>query len=395
MADKAAARNRSIIAQEDTNLFGGSFTPFRDLWNAVAGDLGITTKRMRNQALAQAAEEESIWRDTTAQLKADIGRQRALAGSPEDVETLRTFETQLDRANRMRQSSNPDLAKAGISLLGKIMDEQRAFAGQQEVQRINAESAAAANERELGKERWDRFSGLYDDLHRESQDFLTIQGSYRALQAAYSGEGEPGNAQDIAAINSIQRMIDPGVSVREGDVSLLMNYAGVPDILVTAANRVTKNGGRFTAEERRAMVALGRELMVGANQKQAETNVRFQSAGQAGELPAKYVSELLIPLVDTGSAGALNFGAPTPTGDASITGEETPSGVMRDTITGIGDMYQGARRGVANTLEALDGLGGGGEGGEVPSSEPLSGLRNWARRNFPTRAERARRPVND
>ncbi len=363
--DARAAANRSskggrvFHAPGDTNLFGGSFTPFKDIWNAAAADLGITTKRMRNDALETAASEEAVWRDTSEALHNSIAESRGAATNPADLKQLRTLDTQLSAARRMTQSANPKLQEQGYNLLGKITDSQRAFDERQEVQQIAKDTHDEQMRNELGATRWSRFNSAYDDLHRESSNFLTVQGSYRALQSAYAVDGEPGNANDIAALNSIQRMIDPGVSVREGDVALLQNLAGVPDILITAANRVAKGGGRFTPAERKELLELGRQLMGGANEQQAQTNVRFQGMGQAAELPDSYVGKLMIPLVDTGGENRLNFGKDATIGGggdggAEPTGEETPASVMRDTAVGVGDLYQGARHGVTNVLEGLN-----------------------------------------
>lgn len=274
---------------------------------------------------------------------------RKAAMSPEDRAQLDVLDSQAEYGTRLMLSSNPELRAMGRSVMEKALAGQQSFATTNEAQALAAET-------KYGEQNWSRFSGLYDDLYRESSAFLEIQRSHGVLKSAYTGRGEPGNANDLAAINSLQRMIDPGATVRDGDVSLLQNLAGVPELLVTAANRVAKKGGRFTPQERAELIALGDRIMSAANEKQAATNVRFQDQAIAGELEESLVRRLAMPLTDTGVGGqGLNYGTNV-TGDAQPTGEETPEGVIRDTVVGLGDIYQGARRGVGNVFESI--LGG-------------------------------------
>lgn len=255
-------------------------------------------------------------------------RLRNQAITTEDRAQLDVFDTQAEFARRLLLSSNPELQAMGRDTIGRVFAGQQQFATTNEAQQIAAEAS-------LGSERWTRFTSAYDDLYRESTPFLEIQRSYGALRAAYQGEGTPGNTADLAAINSLQRMIDPGATVRDGDVSLLQNLAGVPEFVVTAFNRVAKEGGRFTPQERAEVVALGNRLMTAANARQAETNVRFQDLGAAGELPQSFVDKLKIPLTDTGEGtGALNFGtqqdgpAPLEVGDVVDTPPAGPPGTL-------------------------------------------------------------------
>lgn len=344
------AAKRPVFHAGDSNRF----TPFKDIWNSVAADLGITTKRMKEDALAQAAADEAVWRDTSSALSSSIAAAREGAANPEDLRQLATLDKQLYAARRLAQSSNPKMQEAGIALLGQVAGAQRAFDAQQEVDAIKREADEREQRTLLGDTRWNRFTSTYGDLHKESSTFLAKQAGYGALIASYSGEGEIGNANDVAAINSLQRMIDPGVSVREGDVSLLQNLAGVPDILITGANRVMKDGGRFTPEERRAVVQLGKQLMAQANGEQSERNARFQGIGIEGELPEGYVNKLSIPLVDVGGAERLNFGAEQPE-NRQPSGREDPASVVGDTVQGVGDIYSAMRHKVTDVLEGLSG----------------------------------------
>lgn len=281
------------------------------------------------------------------------------ATTPQDRAQLEGLDTQAKVARSYMLSNNPELQKLGRELSASLFTEQRNFATTNEAQ----ERAGVAA---LGAQRWDRFKSTYDDLYRESTDFLDIQRAYGVLRSSYAGEGEPGNAADIAAINSLQRMIDPGVSVREGDVSLLQNLAGVPDWLITAANRVAKGGGRFTPQERAELVRVGDKIMAAANEKQTGTNARFRAVGEVGELPPAYLDRLSIPISDTGAgATGLNFGKPAlEAGAAARDGRGGAIDLQTDsTARMVGESVQsGAATAAGQALDFLGGLTGLGGG---------------------------------
>lgn len=379
-------RNQRIVAQEDTNLFGGSFTPFRDLWNAVAGDLGITTKRMRNDAIARAAEEDAIWQDTSSALKEELGRQRTAAVNDNDRAQLRVIETHLDLANRMRMSSDPKMHEAGINLLAKVTDQQRAYEEQQEAQRIARETQQAATRREIGETAWTRLNQVADDLRTESAPFLNQKEAWGRIKASMA---DPSEAGDYALLYAVHKMLDPTSTVLASEFQNSQNLAGVPEILVTARNQL-RDGERLTPERRAAFVKMAEEQYRQSSEQQSERNSRYLERARAGGVPDELLESLQIPVFSPGDIPT-NFGVDKSLTEG-VTGEETPAGVVADTLAGVGDLYQGARHGVTAALELLDGAEEHELEAEgirpVPSSERLSGLRNWVHRTFPRPEDR-------
>ena len=67
-----------------------------------------------------------------------------------------------------------------------------------------------------------------------------INGGWQSLKASY-GFRHTG-LSDIAMINSFQRMIDPGATVREGDVALIQSALPVLRRLTTRGWRTTRGG---------------------------------------------------------------------------------------------------------------------------------------------------------
>lgn len=76
-------------------------------------------------------------------------------------------------------------------------------------------------------------------------------------ERVFIGLAQNNTVGDIAAINALQRMIDPGVSVREGDVTLLEMATPWVSYLALLKEKAT-GGGRFLQEEREKMANLAR-----------------------------------------------------------------------------------------------------------------------------------------
>ena len=81
---------------------------------------------------------------------------------------------------------------------------------------------------------------------------------------------------DMAIINGYQRMIDPGATVREGDVDALIASMAKSEQLRAFVNQYIGTGGRFTPEGRQALA----ELVL----NQYNANVDARVPGLAGQL---------------------------------------------------------------------------------------------------------------
>lgn len=386
------ARNDQPAPHEDTNLFGGAFTPFRDIWNSVAADMGITTKRMRENALAQAAEEEAIWRDTDSSLREELARQRGATTNPDDLAQLRTLETQMDMAGRMRSSSNPKLMEAGVQLVGKIADEQRAFNDRQETQRIAEETRLASIEREVGQEAFTRMQGIADDLRNESGSFLKQREQWGTVNAALSLP--PSAASDMALIFSFMKVLDPQSVVREGEFATAANAGGVPDIMMTAYNNLLRDGQRLTADQRKSFYDQARQMYLTGAEAQRERNGRYLERARASDVPEKYHDSLTIPVelatppVDFGPDGSARPAAPVRSDDPRM--GNTYEDLADSTSRQIGDsVREGAKTAGGRAAEFFRGLVNSPGRSQVPTEYGTGGtLEEYE-------APRRRRPVND
>lgn len=232
----------------DTNLFGGSFTPFRDIWQDFAGSLGIETKRMRLDALEAAAQEEAVWRDANEQLHGSLAAQQELAYTPEDLSTLATLQTQATIADRMRQSPNEAVRDAGMRMFSDILAAQRDFAQKQEADRIAAETLRA--DTSLGAEnlRYERDMKLSNDLRRDvvtpfQQQMLNFSKA-RELLATGDRLG-----YDFAFTMAIQSL--DGSVVRDSE---RLAYTGSSGLTAQAVDLFNKWQGERSEEAEAALV---------------------------------------------------------------------------------------------------------------------------------------------
>jgi hypothetical protein len=114
---------------------------------------------------------------------------------------------------------------------------------------------------EMPAEKIDRLVSLSNLLKAEPvyQEIVEIGGAWQALQAAHATSNT--GLSDIAMINSFQRMIDPGVSVREGDVALMNQAQGVFDRLdIEFVGGQLTAGSQLSPPQRARMMALGRAI---------------------------------------------------------------------------------------------------------------------------------------
>lgn len=111
---------RSDRLPTDRNMFGGEFTPFRDMWNAVAGDAGITTKRMRTMAADDAAEEARLTGYLNEQIGSSLKEAGLLATEPTDRAQLLELDNKRRRYSALAQHHDPAVRTAALSQLAQI-----------------------------------------------------------------------------------------------------------------------------------------------------------------------------------------------------------------------------------------------------------------------------------
>lgn len=127
------------------------FTPFRDIWQTLADDLGITTKRMRESRLDMAGDQELALRNSNMAL-AEVIR----TGSPEEqaiaAQRMRDVAAATSRnMGAIRRTGQPELNIASAGELTAPFYQQR------EQGRLAGEADTQNKMFELAKQRRDEF----------------------------------------------------------------------------------------------------------------------------------------------------------------------------------------------------------------------------------------------
>ena len=111
------------------------------------------------------------------------------------------------------------------------------------------------------------------------------------LEAVETGLSASNGAGDIAAINAFQRLVDPGVSVREGDVKLLQSATAWLDRMNPEyLKEQIQTGAKLPAETRQQMLQLARELYVSRARSYGErVGDLFKKQAEAAKIPFELV----------------------------------------------------------------------------------------------------------
>ena len=167
-----------------------------------------------------------------------------------------------------------------------------------EIQKQQIEEEQKANAPVYSKEQL----SLYDKLYQNVQQNPLIKNAIEAnvsLNVIESQLAEKTGNGDVTALNAFQRMVDPGVSVREGDVKLLQTAMSRMDRLGLSVKNVIE-GDKFTEKARKELLSSAKKIAKArmGYAKQPITDLR-SVAEKAGINPddviREEVTELSIP----------------------------------------------------------------------------------------------------
>lgn len=221
---------------------------------------GIGAKATTDAATIRADADKSVAQTVTEGKAAEGAADRAMSY---DIEKLRA-NTQIYSDDIKR-----DIAEQGYTSAEKIA--QWTLANKAYTAELEAGGGARRGTVELGLSpgQVDRVDALAADYNadKDYQALQKLQREFERATEAYARVKEealdPKNenrvvtgSSDVALINIFQRFIDPGVSVREGDVELLQKTTSFIDELKLKLNRARDSGYKLTPASRKEMYEL-------------------------------------------------------------------------------------------------------------------------------------------
>jgi hypothetical protein len=101
-------------------------------------------------------------------------------------------------------------------------------------------------------------AGLRDEYYQlpAVKQFTGIQDAYNQVRTAASN---PSGVNDLALIFGLMKMLDPGVSVMEGDVQNVKKTAGIPDQIYGLFSRA-RDGQQFSPEQKQQILRTAEQV---------------------------------------------------------------------------------------------------------------------------------------
>jgi hypothetical protein len=205
---------------------------------------------------------------------------------PTQAELVQQQNLQMQQENQLRDDRRAEVA-AQAAMANQLRDDEYRVRSDQERNDLRRQS--------LEIQRWMAENG---QDQRKTTNMLAISGQVKShpaytkmldfengLEAVETGLNVGDGAGDITAINAFQRLVDPGVSVREGDVKLLQSASSwLARMNPSYWIEQLKQGSKLPPETREAMRTLARQMYAARARTYSERvgDVFKQQAAAAG-----------------------------------------------------------------------------------------------------------------
>lgn len=132
-------------------------------------------------------------------------------------------------------------------------------------------------------------NSLRDDFLKASKDYLTVRDAKNRMDSIL----ETG-AGDIALLYSYMKILDPGSTVREGELALAQQASGVPAVVLNMYNKVV-NGERLPPETRKQFHAQAEKIYQKTAEQQDKNATQFADIARRQKLDTRNVVPDLLP----------------------------------------------------------------------------------------------------
>lgn len=211
---------------------------------------------------------------------------------PTQAELIQQAQLQANLANMDADNRRADIASQA-ALVNQLRDD--------EYRRLSDQERNDLRRQTLDIQRWMAENGTDQ---RKTNTMIALSGQVKShpaytkmldfengLEAVETGLGAANGPGDITAINAFQRLVDPGVSVREGDVQLLQSAIAWRDQMNPEYwKEQIQNGAKLPAETRQQMLQLARDLYVARARTYGErVGDLFKKQSEAAGIPFELV----------------------------------------------------------------------------------------------------------
>lgn len=272
MADLDPTTGLSVPQESALDLYGH---PFRAIWQQLAGDLGITTARMRESLLdqqgRQVAEMQNIGQGAVGML-GEIDRLRPSAVRPQDQDQLDT----LSAATKFNATLAMRGDKDALTRLAGNYTQLLDYSKQNEAQSIADEQTKYARGEEGEKLRYSRDVGLSGDLRKEMNGYADKLTSVDQASALLNDPKAGGIGRDLAFVGLVSA-IDPGVKRGEDGQ---IRYEGSNGLIAQFTDAYNRYRGRpdqerlgqlqSIADTLRGQITGARDRTIASYQKQTQ-----------------------------------------------------------------------------------------------------------------------------
>lgn len=159
-------------------------------------------------------------------------------------------------------------------------------------------------------------NSLRDDFIKQATPFIETRDAYQRIQSIES-DNKTG-AGDVALVYSYMKMLDPRSTVREGEIAMARDAAGVPGTVLNLYNSVIK-GETLTPDVRNAFRAQAKALFSKqASQHERRAKTFEEIAKRQGADPRNVVIDLSQPEEAKTPAGGAGGLPPLPEGFVEV-----------------------------------------------------------------------------
>lgn len=228
------------------------FTPFKDMWQVLAGDLGITTKRMRENAAIEQALMDQMAVNSQRQLELAM----ANAATETDRAQFQDLERQRQQYVAMTKSRDDEIRRAGLkglstlatgNLLEDIESRAEVIADAQFAEEVQVRGAMRQTLIAQAEDLRKQAAGLYETQRLRQEQFD------QANRLLNDPDFDPNNALNQGALGELLNLSKREILANAEDMADALGAAGgvpiIGSVIAVLAGAAKAEDMKFSKED--------------------------------------------------------------------------------------------------------------------------------------------------